>query len=306
MRTLVCGGAGFIGNHLCKKLVKRGDEVIVYDNLITGNKDNLKGIEVEFEEYDISDFIVHDEVDLIFNLASPASPVMYQKYPFDTLMANSKGMSNVLEYARDVNVRVIQASTSEVYGDPLVHPQKETYWGNVNPNGIRSMYDEGKRFAEALCMTYHRESNVNVVIARIFNTYGPNMRHDDGRAVPNFIYQALRNKSITVYGTGNQTRSFCYVDDLVDGLIALSEKGKSGEVYNVGNPEEHTMNGLASMIKTMCWSKSRIIHKKLPQDDPTRRCPDITKITKATGWKPKVDLGNGLDKTIKWFEEEMK
>jgi len=303
MRILITGGAGFIGSHLCEALSKK-HEVICMDNLLTGKEENVKGMGVEFIRHDISKpFDVKAE--LVFNMACPASPVFYQKYPLETLEANSSGMRNVLENARKHGGKVVQASTSEVYGDPKVHPQKEDYWGNVNPIGVRSCYDEGKRFAESLCMNYHRKYGVGVVLARIFNTYGPRMLLDDGRVVPNFICQALGNRKITVYGSGTQTRSFCYVDDMVAGLTALSEKGRTGGVYNVGNPDEYTMLELAEKVKAACGSKSEIAHEGLPEDDPVKRKPDISKIRKDTGWAPKVRLEAGLAKTVEWFRGEI-
>ncbi|MBD3390052.1 NAD-dependent epimerase/dehydratase family protein [Candidatus Micrarchaeota archaeon] len=299
MRILITGGAGFIGSHLCKRLSEK-NEVVCMDNLLTGKKSNIDGLNVEFLEQDITEpFDVN--ADLVFNMASPASPVFYQKYPLETLETNSAGIKNVLENARKYNAKVVQASTSEVYGDPKLHPQPETYWGNVNPIGPRSCYDEGKRFAESLCMNYHTKYEVDVVLARIFNTYGPNMLKKDGRVVPNFICQALKNEKISVYGNGEQTRSFCYADDLVEGLVLLSEKGRGGEVYNLGNPREYTILQLAEQVKEACNSSSEIDYRGLPEDDPIKRKPDIAKVISETGWNPKVELKEGLSRTVEWF-----
>ncbi len=299
MKILITGGSGFIGSHLCRKL-SENNEVICIDNLLTGKRENIKGLDVEFVEKDItSPFDI--KADLIFNMASPASPVFYQRYPLETLETNSIGMKNVLENAKRHRSRVVQASTSEVYGDPKIHPQTEDYWGNVNPVGPRSCYDEGKRFAESLCMNYKMKYGVDVVLARIFNTYGSNMLKDDGRVVPNFICQALKNEKMTVYGNGEQTRSFCYVDDLVNGLMLLSEKGRGGEVYNLGNPEEYTILQLAEEVKRVCNSDSEIIYHELPEDDPIKRKPDISKIKSGTGWEPKIGLNEGLKITVEWF-----
>ena len=300
MKILITGGSGFIGSHLCRRLSEK-NEIVCMDNLRTGKKENIEGLDVEFLEKDITEpFDI--ETDLIFNMASPASPVFYQKYPLETLETNSIGMKNVLENAKKHGAKVVQASTSEVYGDPKLHPQNEEYWGNVNPVGPRSCYDEGKRFAESLCINYEMKYRVDVVLARIFNTYGPNMLKDDGRVVPNFICQALKNEKMTVYGSGRQTRSFCHVDDLVEGLVLLSEKGKTGEVYNLGNPTEYTILQLAEEVKDACNSSSEIDYNELPEDDPIKRKPDITKISSETGWKPKVGLKDGLEKTVEWFK----
>jgi len=303
LKILVTGGSGFIGSHLCETL-SGGHTVVCMDNLLTGKRKNIEGMDVEFVEQDITEpFDV--PADLIFNMASPASPVFYQKYPLETLETNSIGMKHVLENARKHGSRVVQASTSEVYGDPKVHPQKEDYWGNVNPIGPRSCYDEGKRFAESICMNYYRMHGMEVVLARIFNTYGPRMLLDDGRVVPNFICQSLKNEPITVYGKGNHTRSFCYVDDMVAGLIALSEKGKAGEVYNIGNPGEYTILELAEKVKGACSSQSETIFEGLPEDDPVKRKPDISKIKAETGWEPKIPLDEGMAKTVEWFRGEL-
>jgi len=299
MRILITGGAGFIGSHLCEKLCK-SHEVVCLDNLSSGNIDNIKSQKIEFVEHDITKpFDIR--CDLIFNMASPASPVDYQNNPIETLATNSIGMKNVLDNATKYNARVLQASSSEVYGDPVAHPQNESYWGNVNPIGLRSCYDEGKRFAEALCMAYARKKSANIIIARIFNTYGPKMRVNDGRVVPNFIHQAISNQPITIYGTGKQTRSFCYIYDMVDGLCLLAFSKIRAEIFNIGNPKEYSIAELAEMIKKKTSSKSKIIYKKSLPDDPSKRRPDITRIKSTLGWKPKTDIEEGLSKTIEWF-----
>ncbi len=305
MKILVTGGAGFIGSHLCERLASEGNEVICLDNLSTGKKSNVEGIpNVEFVEQDITKQL-DVKCDQVYNLASPASPIDYQKLSIETLMVGSIGVRNVLELARKNNARVVHASTSEVYGDPQVHPQVETYFGNVNPIGPRSCYDEAKRYAEALCMAYHTKKIANVVLARIFNTYGEKMRLDDGRVVPNFVGQALRGEPITVYGDGMQTRSFCYVSDQVEALVRLMNSKHSGEAFNSGNPEEHTILEFAQKIKSLTNSESEIVFKPLPQDDPKKRKPNIAKIKKAIGWQPKVSLDEGLKKTIEWFEKSL-
>jgi len=310
MKVLVTGGAGFIGSFLCEKLLDEGHDVICLDNLSTSKKSNinylLKKPKFKFLEHDVTKPIDLN-ADIIFHLASPASPVDYQKLPIETSMANSIGTYNMLQLTKKNNARLLLASTSEVYGDPIEHPQKETYWGNVNPLGIRSCYDESKRFAEALAMTFYRKHNLDVRIARIFNTFGPRMRLDDGRAVPNFIVQSLTRKPITVYGNGKQTRSFCYISDMVDGLMKLMVKDNlSGEVVNLGNPEERTVLDVAILIKDMTNSNSEITFKPLPKDDPIRRKPDITKARKILGWEPSAHFKSGLGKTIEWFRGELK
>lgn len=303
MKILITGGAGFIGSHLCESLSKE-HEVICMDNLLTGNEENISGLAVEFKKHDISKpFDV--KCDIIFNMACPASPVHYQNYPIETMLANSAGMKNVLDNAKKYSARVLQASTSEVYGDPLVHPQTEAYWGNVNSIGPRACYDEGKRFAEALCMNYYTKFQLEVVIARIFNTYGPRMALNDGRVIPNFVSQALKRENITVYGDGKQTRSLCYVSDLCKALEALAFSELKGEVFNVGNPSEITILELATKIRDLSGSDSKIIFKPLPKDDPHKRKPDISKIKKALGWEPKIELDEGLKKTISWFREKL-
>jgi len=304
MRILVTGGAGFIGSHLCERLLGEGHDVICLDNLFTGSKDNIIHLmdshRFELIRHDIVEPILL-EVDRIYNLACPASPVHYQYNPVKTVKTSVMGTINMLGMAKRVKARILQASTSEVYGDPQVHPQTEAYWGNVNPIGIRSCYDEGKRVAETLMMDYHRQNKVDVRIIRIFNTYGPRMAENDGRVVSNFILQALRNQDITVYGDGSQTRSFCYVSDLVEGMIRMMEcDGFTGPV-NLGNPVENTILEFAEKIITICDSKSQIIFKPLPQDDPKQRRPDITLAGEKLGWKPAVPLETGLGLTADYF-----
>jgi nucleoside-diphosphate-sugar epimerase len=310
MKVLVTGGAGFIGSFLCEKLLEEGYEVLCLDNLSTGKKSNvnhlLKNPKFKFIEHDVTRPI-NLEANFIFQLASPASPIDYQKLPIETSMANSIGTYNMLQLAKKNRARLLLASTSEVYGDPMEHPQKETYWGNVNPFGVRSCYDESKRFAEALTMSFHRKHNLDVRIARIFNTFGPRMRLDDGRVIPNFIVESLTGNSITVYGDGKQTRSFCYISDMINGLMKLMFKDNmSGEVVNLGTPEERAILDLATLIKKMTNSNSEITFRPLPKDDPIRRKPDISKAKKLLGWKPKTDFTNGLGKTIEWFKGEIK
>lgn len=309
-RILITGGAGFIGSHLSKRLLDEGNEVICLDNFFTGSKDNVR----ELIKNDRFELIRHDitkeyfaEVDEIYNLACPASPPHYQYNAIKTIKTSILGMINMLGLAKRCKARILQASTSEVYGDPLQHPQKEEYWGNVNPIGIRSCYDEGKRCAETLMMDYHRQNNVDIRIIRIFNTYGPNMHPDDGRVVSNFIMQALQNKDITIYGDGSQTRSFCYVDDLVEGMIRMmnNKEGFIGPV-NLGNPSERTILEFAELIIKLTNSNSKIINQPLPKDDPTRRRPDITLAGEKLGWAPKVDIEEGLLKTIKYFENKIR
>lgn len=304
-RILVTGGAGFIGSHLCTRLVKEGNDVICVDNFFTGSKKNIEPL-IDCHNFEL---IRHDvtkellvEVDQIYNLACPASPVHYQYDPVKTINTSVMGAINVLELAKAVKARVLQASTSEVYGDPAVHPQPEEYWGNVNPIGVRSCYDEGKRVAETLFFDYHRQYDVDIKVIRIFNTYGPNMNANDGRVVSNFIVQALKGDDITIYGDGKQTRSFCYVDDLVEGMIRMmnSRDGFTGPV-NLGNPGEFTMLELAKKVIELTGSKSKIVHKPLPQDDPTQRQPVITLAEKELQWKPTIDLQEGLRRTIEYF-----
>ncbi len=305
--VLITGGAGFIGSHLCEFLLGKGFRVLCMDNLITGDRKNIEHLEknknFEFIGHDVSKHIEIDEnLDYILHFASPASPVDYQKIPIQTLKAGSLGTHNTLGLALAKKAKYVLASTSEVYGDPLVNPQPESYWGNVNPVGVRGCYDEAKRFAEALVMAYHRIHKVDTRIVRIFNTYGQRMRKYDGRVVPNFIVQALKNEPITVYGDGNQTRSFCYVSDLIDGIYLLMMSNIS-EPVNIGNPEEHTIKEFAEIIRKLTNSKSKIVFKNLPVDDPHVRCPDTSKAKKELGWEPKVSLEEGIKKTIEWFEE---
>lgn len=305
MRILVTGGAGFIGSHLCESLLQHGHEVVCLDNLFSGSKQNLYPFlgnpHFEFIRHDVVQPILL-EVDQIYNLACPASPVHYQFNPVKTVKTNVMGTINMLGMAKRVKARILQASTSEVYGDPQVHPQSEDYWGNVNPIGPRSCYDEGKRVAETLLMDYHRQNGVDVRIARIFNTYGPRMSEDDGRVVSNFVVQALLGKPLSVYGDGSQTRSFCYVSDLVSGLEKLiSAENVTGPV-NLGNPTEFTILSLAEMVKGLTGSSSEICFKPLPPDDPIRRKPDISKARKLLNWEPSVELREGLTQTIEYFD----
>ena len=304
-RILVTGGAGFIGSHLCGRLLEDGNEVICLDNFFTGSKRNiypyLENKNFELVRHDITKEYFA-EVDYIYNLACPASPPHYQYNAIKTIKTSVLGMINMLGLAKRCKARILQASTSEVYGDPKVHPQREDYWGNVNPIGIRSCYDEGKRCAETLMMDYYRQNNVDIRIVRIFNTYGPNMAPDDGRVVSNFILQALKGEDITIYGDGTQTRSFCYVDDLVDGMIKMMEGSFIGPV-NLGNPSERTILDFAKLIIELTGSKSKIIYKPLPSDDPTQRKPDITLAKEKLGWEPKVNIEEGLLKTIEYFKE---
>ena len=305
-KALITGGAGFIGSHLCDLLLDKGFRVICMDNFITGDKKNVSHIKENKNfiliEHDISKHIkITESVDYVLHFASPASPIDYQKIPIQTLKAGSLGTHNTLGLALAKKAKYFLTSTSEVYGDPLVNPQPESYWGNVNPVGPRGCYDEAKRFAEALVMAYHRIHNVDIRIVRIFNTYGPRMRKDDGRVVPNFINQALKNEPITVYGDGKQTRSFCYVSDLIDGVYKLMISDIN-EPVNLGNSEEHTILEFAELIKDLTQSTGKTVHKNLPIDDPRVRCPDITKAKKELGWAPRIGLNEGLNKTILWFK----
>jgi UDP-glucuronate decarboxylase len=309
-RILVTGGAGFVGSHLCERLLKEGNEVSCLDNYFTGRKQNILQLLdnpfFELVRHDITE-PYYSEVDEIYNLACPASPIHYQHNPIKTMKTSVMGAFNVLGLAKRVNAKVLQASTSEVYGDPNIHPQLESYWGNVNPIGIRSCYDEGKRCAETLFMDYHRHNDVKIKIVRIFNTYGPNMNPNDGRVVSNFITQALNGYDITIYGDGKQTRSFQYVDDLVEGMIRMmnSEKDFTGPV-NIGNPNEFTMLNLAQAVIRLTKSKSTIVHMPLPQDDPKQRKPDIQlAFDKLSRWKPNIELEEGLIKTIKYFKSNI-
>ena len=309
-KILVTGGAGFIGSHLCKKLVEQGNDVICIDNYFTGTKENIAELfnnpYFEAIRHDIC-FPLYVEVDEIYNLACPASPIHYQHDPVQTTKTTVHGAINMLGLAKRVNARILQASTSEVYGDPTEHPQKEDYWGNVNPIGPRSCYDEGKRCAETLFFDYQRQHDLDIKVIRIFNTYGPNMHPNDGRVVSNFIVQALTNQDITVYGNGEQTRSFCYVDDLINGMIKMmsSAKGIYGPT-NLGNPIEYKIIELAEMIIKLTNSKSKIINKDLPTDDPVRRKPDISRAKKDIDWEPNIDVTDGLKKTIDYFKKQIK
>jgi len=305
-RVLVTGGAGFIGSHLCERLLARGDEVLCVDNFFTATRPNVSGLmsnsRFELVRHDVS-FPLYVEVDKIYNLACPASPIHYQFDPVQTTKTSVHGAINMLGLAKRVKAKILQASTSEVYGDPTVHPQTEDYWGHVNPIGPRSCYDEGKRCAETLFFDYRRQHNLKIKIARIFNTYGPRMHPNDGRVVSNFVVQALQNKDITVYGDGSQTRSFCYVDDLIDGLVRLMET--SDDVvgpFNLGNPEEFSVRELAETIIALIGSSSRIIHRPLPEDDPKQRRPDISKAQAILHWQPKTSLRDGLMKVVVYFE----
>ncbi len=304
-KILVTGGAGFIGSFLCERLLREGHEVACLDNFFTGRKSNIRHLrdDSRFEtiRHDITQSILL-EVDWIFHMACPASPVHYQYNSIKTLKTNILGTLNMLGLAKRVKARILHASTSEVYGDPAEHPQKESYWGNVNPIGVRSCYDEGKRAAETLMADYRRELGVDTKIVRIFNTYGPAMRSDDGRVVSNFIVQALSGKSITIYGDGRQTRSFCYIDDMVEAICRMMRKEGFAGPVNVGNPDEFTVLELARKIVDLTGSKSRIVHEALPKDDPARRRPDIALARKELGWEPKIRLEEGLKRTIPYFE----
>ena len=306
MRILVTGGAGFIGSHLCERLLAEGNEVICLDNFFTGRKANvahlLQDPAFELVRHDVTEPILL-EVDQIYNLACPASPIHYQYNPVKTVKTSVMGAINMLGMAKRVRARILQASTSEVYGDPLVHPQPEDYWGNVNPIGLRSCYDEGKRVAETLMMDYHRQNSVDIRIVRIFNTYGERMLENDGRVVSNFIVQALRGQPVTIYGDGSQTRSFCYVSDLVEGLVRLmNTEGEDMHLpVNIGNPGEFTMSELAEEVGKATGKDIRIENHPLPKDDPRQRQPDITRAKKVLGWEPKIPLAEGLARTVKYF-----
>ena len=301
MRVLVTGGAGFIGSHLCERLLAQGDDVVCVDNYFTGTKHNVDHLRdhrnFELIRHDVTNPLVI-EVDRIYNLACPASPVHYQYNPVKTTKTSVLGAINMLGLAKRVHARILQASTSEVYGDPEQHPQREDYWGHVNPIGIRSCYDEGKRVAETLFMDYHRQNKVDVRIVRIFNTYGPRMHPCDGRVVSNFIVQALRGEPITIYGDGSQTRSFCYVDDLVSGIMAFMEQDSETGPINLGNPGEFTIRELAEKVVALTGSKSEIVYKPLPSDDPKQRRPDISRAKALLGWEPKIQLKEGLLRTV--------
>ncbi len=304
-RVVVTGGAGFLGSHLVHRLLDRGDEVVCLDNLITGSLSNVEQLfgrsGFTFVEHDVSTYIhVPGDVDAVLHFASPASPVDFERIPIQILKVGSLGTHNALGLAKSKGARFFLASTSEVYGDPLVHPQPETYWGNVNPIGPRGVYDEAKRFAEAMTMAYHRHHGLDVRIVRIFNTFGPNMRPDDGRAVSNFIVQALGGQDITVFGDGSQTRSFCYVDDEVRGFLALLDSDVVGPT-NIGNPNEYTILQLAEMVLEVTGSDSKLVFRPLPVDDPTQRQPDISRARDLLGWQPEVDLRTGIERTTEYF-----
>jgi dTDP-glucose 4,6-dehydratase len=308
MRVVVTGGAGFIGSHLCETLLDRGHTVVALDNLLTGDLANiahLQGRPFELVRHDVTRHITVDgEVDIVFHWASPASPIDYLELPIQTMKVGSLGTHNALGLALAKKARFVLASTSEVYGDPLEHPQTETYWGNVNPIGPRGVYDEAKRFAEALTLAYHRYHGVDTKIVRIFNTYGPRMRLRDGRAVPAFMSQALRNEDVTVFGDGTQTRSFCYVTDLVDGVLRLMDS-PTNDPINIGNPHELTIEQIARKIVALVGSRSRIVYKPLPTDDPRQRKPDITRARTLLGWEPKVPLDEGLIRTVEYFKRKL-
>ena len=309
MPTLITGGAGFLGSHLCERLVKQGEEVICMDNFFTGRRQNISHL-LDYRNFELMRHDVVDpfkvEVDRIYNLACPASPIHYQYNPIKTVKTSVMGAINCLGLAKRVGARILQASTSEIYGDPEVHPQPESYRGNVNPIGLRSCYDEGKRCAETLFFDYYRENKVDIRVIRIFNTYGPKMRADDGRVVSNFIVQAIRGEDLTLYGDGSQTRSFCYVDDLIDGMIGVMEQEESVGPVNLGNPKEFTIRQLAEAVLGRIVTTSKITQEPLPADDPTQRKPDISLAQKLLSWNPSVELTAGLDRTIPYFREIIK
>jgi nucleoside-diphosphate-sugar epimerase len=309
-KIIITGGAGFIGSHLCDSLIKDGFKVVCVDNLLTGSENNIKHLKenenFKFLKLDvIKDKIEEENIDYIFHLASPASPVDYQKYSKETALVNTVGTTNILDLAKKTGARVLIASTSEVYGDPKEHPQKETYWGNVNSFGPRSCYDESKRFAETMTYIYIHQYGVDARIVRIFNTYGPRMKKDDGRVISNFINQAIENKPLTIYGKGAKTRSFCYVSDMVDGITkTMFTEGLAGEIINLGRPEEYKVIDLAEKIKKMTGSRSKIVFKPPLPDDPSRRKPDITKAKKILSWEPKVKVDEGLEKTVDFYSKQ--
>ena len=309
MRILITGGAGFIGSHLCDRFLSEGHEVLCLDNLITGTTDNIAHLagntKFSFIQHDVTNYIfVEGKVEAILHFASPASPVDYLNLPIQTLKVGSLGTHKALGLAKEKKARFLLASTSEVYGDPLTHPQREDYWGNVNPIGPRGVYDEAKRFAEAMTMAYHRYHGLDTRIARIFNTYGPRMRLDDGRVVPNFILQALKKENLTVYGDGSQTRSFCYIEDLVEGIVRLLFS-QENEPVNLGNPGEYSVLEFARKILELTGSQSKIIYKPLPEDDPRVRQPDISKARKILGWTPRVELREGIERTVPYFRKKL-
>ncbi len=311
MRVLITGAAGFLGSHLCEKFLEQGAEVIGIDNFITGSPENiahlLENPKFHFIKYNVVNFIyIPGKIDIILHFASPASPKDYLRHPIHTMKVDSIGTLNTLGLAKEKRARYVLASTSEVYGDPLEHPQKETYWGNVNPVGARSVYDEAKRFAEALTMAYFREHKIDVRIVRIFNTYGERMRTDDGRVIPSFMTKAIKGEDLEIYGDGTQTRSLCYVKDLIDAILKIAtHNGIEGEIFNAGNPEEISILELAKIIIRLTNSKSKIVFKERMEDDPRRRCPDITKIKNILGWEPKTKLMDGLKITIEWFRKKL-
>ncbi|ADG69603.1 NAD-dependent epimerase/dehydratase [Planctopirus limnophila DSM 3776] len=306
--VLVTGGAGFVGSHICDRLIERGDKVICLDNFFTGRMANISHLK-DHPQFQLVDHdIVHPitlDADRIYNMACPASPVAYQYNPIKTIKTSTLGMINMLGLAKRCKARILQASTSEVYGDPVVHPQTEDYWGHVNPLGPRSCYDEGKRVAESLCMNYHLAHQLEIRIVRIFNTYGPRMDPNDGRVISNFITQALKGEPLTVYGDGSQTRSFCYVDDLVRGIMALMDQGIHTGPVNIGNPGEYTMLELAEQVLKATGSKSTIDFRPLPQDDPKQRCPDITRAKAMLKWEPQIPLAEGLEKTVHYYRQQL-
>ena len=309
MRILVTGGAGFLGSHLCDRLLAEGHDVIAMDNLITGSTDNIAHLSsnrrFQFIHHDVTNYIyLKGPLDAILHFASPASPIDYLELPIQTLKVGSLGTHNALGLALAKEARLLLASTSEVYGDPMIHPQQESYWGNVNPIGPRGVYDEAKRFAEAMTMAYHRSHGVDTRIVRIFNTYGPRMRLRDGRVVPNFVSQALRSEPLTVYGEGKQTRSFCYVSDLVDGIYRLLMSNES-EPVNIGNPAELTIHDFAKVINELTGNPAGIRFEPLPVDDPKQRQPDISKARRVLGWEPKIDLRTGMTQTVEWFRNQL-
>jgi len=305
MRILVTGGAGFIGSHLCERLLSEGHHVICLDNFFTGRRENIEHLldapRFETLRHDVTEPLFL-EVEQIYNLACPASPIHYQYNPVKTVKSNVLGTMNMLVLAKRLRARILQASTSEVYGDPTMHPQPESYWGNVNPIGPRSCYDEGKRVAETLMMDYHRQDHVDIRVARIFNTYGPRMAENDGRVVSNFIMQALRGQELTIYGSGEQTRCFCYVDELVDGLVRLMAAEETHEPVNLGNPVEFTIRELADEVLHIVGADVRVTYHPLPQDDPTKRKPDITRARERLGWEPRISLAEGLARTVAYFQ----
>ena len=303
-KVLITGGSGFIGSHLTERLLNDGHSVIIIDNFHTGSRDNishlLHNINLEIYRHDVTEPYLM-EVDCIYNLACPASPIHYQRSPVKTVLTSVMGIINALKLAKDVKARVLQASTSEIYGDPRMHPQKENYWGNVNTIGPRSCYDEGKRIAETLMFDYHRENGVDIRIARLFNTYGPRMRPDDGRVVSNFILQALHGESITIFGNGSQTRSFCFVDDMVEALVRFMDQDEIAGPVNLGNPDERSIKYIAELVVELTGSSSELVYKPLPQDDPVRRKPDISLAKEKLNWEPKIGLEEGLLKVIEYF-----